>query len=465
MSLRTHKSRNLALLVPSLMLAANQAYASGFAILEQSSSRLGTAFAGTAATADDATAVYFNPAGMTLLDGHRAAMSLSDIYIDSKLKNANSQAAFGQPLGTEGGNAGGMNWVPSAYWTSKFGDRFALGIGVNAPFGLKLDYDDGWMGRFQAKRSEIKTLNINPSFAFRIGEVVSVGAGVNYQQIDAELTSAVNYSAVIAQQLQALALQGTITPLQAAQLTAANVGLEGYTVVAGDDAAWGFNVGVLFNFSDNARIGLAYRSSIEYTVEGDVRFFAPATPEPVGTGIVAGASAPGAPLSNSAASVELEVPASATLSYWQRLGSRVELMADVAWTEWSSIPELRVVRANGTTLSVTPEDWRDTWRAALGLAYTVNSKWKLRTGVAHDQTPVPDTTRTPRLPDGNRYWVAFGAGWAFSERISIDFGYTHLFVKDAPLDQNNGNQAAYGLINGEQKTSIDIVTAQLGYRF
>lgn len=464
MSSRKHKNRLASLALP-LTLLSNYAFASGFALLEQSSSRLGNAFAGTAAAADDATTVYFNPAGMLQIGGHQAVVSLSDVYIDSKFSNANSQAAFGQPLGVEGGNAGGMNWVPSAYWASTFGERFALGIGVNAPFGLKLDYDDGWMGRFQGKRSEIKTLNVNPSFAVRIGERVSIGAGVNYQQIDAELTSAVNYSAVIAQQLQALALQGTITPLQAAQLTAANAGLEGYTVVAGDDAAWGFNVGVLFDFSDNARIGLAYRSSIDYTVEGDVRFFAPATPEPVGTGIVAGASAPGAPLSNSAATVELEVPASATLSYWQRLGSSVELMADVAWTEWSSIPELRVVRANGATLSVTPEDWRDTWRAALGLTFTVNSKWKLRTGVAHDQTPVPDTTRTPRLPDGNRYWIAFGAGWTFSERTTIDFGYTHLFVKDAPLNQNAGSTAAYGLINGEQNTSIDIVTAQMGYRF
>lgn len=464
MSRRQHKIRLASLAFP-LTLLSNYASASGFALLEQSSSRLGTAFAGTAVAADDATTVYFNPAGMLQLDGHQAAVSLSDVYIDSKLNNANSQAAFGQPLGREGGNAGGMNWVPSAYWTSKLGERFAAGIGVNAPFGLKLDYDNGWMGRFQAKRSEIKTLNVNPSFAFRIGDVVSVGAGANYQRIDAKLTSAVNYSAVIAQQLPALVANGTITPAQAAALTVANAGLEGHTAVEGDDAAWGFNVGILLNFSDNARIGLAYRSSIEYTVEGDVRFVAPPTPEPVGTAIVAAASAPGAPLSNGGVYVELEVPASTTLSYWQRLGSRTELMADVAWTEWSSIPELRVVRTNGTTLSVTPEDWRDTWRAALGLAYTMNSKWKLRTGVAHDQTPVPDSTRTPRLPDGNRYWIAVGAAWSITDRATIDFGYTHLFVKDAPINQNAGSTAAYGLINGEQNTTIDIVTAQMGYRF
>jgi len=465
MSRRTPTSRCFIAFALPLALTANHAMASGFALLEQSSSRLGTAFSGTAAAADDATTLYFNPAGMMELEGNHATVALSDVYIDTKFKDANSQAAFGQPLGIEGGNAGGMNWIPSAYWTSTFDDRFAVGIGVNAPFGLKLDYDTGWMGRFQGKRSEIKTLNVNPSIAFRVGDFVSIGLGANYQRIDAKLTSAVNYSAIIGQQLQALAMQGAITPIQAAQLTAINAGLEGHTAVKGDDSTWGFNVGVLFDLSDTARLGIAYRSSLDYTVEGDVRFVAPATPEPVGTGIVAAASAPGAPLSNGGASVELKLPASATLSYWQQTTARVELMADIAWTEWSSIPELRVVRENGATLSVTPENWRDTWRAALGATFTLSPKWKLRTGIAHDQTPVPDSTRTPRLPDGNRYWIAIGAGWMLSDRATIDFGYTHLFVKDAPIDQNAGSASAYGLINGEQNTTIDIATVQLGYRF
>jgi long-chain fatty acid transport protein len=451
MSCSLWTNRRFALAVAPLLLASQTAWSAGFALLEQSSSQLGTAFSGTAAAADDATTLFFNPAGMLHVDGTQMVVSLSDVYIDSEFSNANSQAALGQSLGNEGGNAGGPNYVPSAYFTTRFSDRFAAGIGVNAPFGLKLEYDSGWMGRFQALLSEIKTININPAVAMRVGSRVTLGAGLDYQYLDAELTSAVNYTAVIAS--------------QAPGATPNNLGLQGTTSVAGDDWAFGFNVGALFDLSDDARIGVHYRSSIKYTVEGDVTFAPPAATDATGIFVINSASAPGGALSNGPVSVKLEVPASATLSYWQRVGSNVTLTADVAWTQWSSIPELRVVRASGAVLSVTPENWDDTWRAAIGASFRLNDTWTLRAGVAHDQTPVPDSTRTPRLPDGDRNWIALGAGWSPGDSWSVDFGYAHLFVKDAPINQNAGNTAAYGLINGEQNTAIDILTAQVGYKF
>lgn len=448
-----------------LLTASNAALGAGFALLEQSSSRLGTAASGTAAAADDPTTLYFNPAGMMHLNGVQTAVSLSGIYITSEFSNKNSVAALGQSLGNAGGNAGGMNWVPSAYLTANFDDRWALGIAVNGPFGLKLEYDQGWMGRFQSDLSDIKTINVNPSIALRISDMLSIGAGANYQTIDAELTSAVNYSAIIAGGLQQLATAGTITPLQAAALTQANAGLQGRTVVTGDDEAWGFNVGVLFDFTENARLGVSYRSSVKYKVTGDVAFTRPTTPEPIGTGIVDSVSAPGGLYANGPVSVDLELPSSAIASFWARVTPSVELLADVQWTEWSSIPELRVLRASGETLQNTIENWDDTWRAAVGAAFTVNNTWKLRVGVAYDQTPVPDSTRTPRLPDPDRYWVAIGAGWSPTESVTVDFGYVHLFAEDVPLNQNAGNTQAYALINGEQSTAIDIATAQVVYRF
>ena len=134
----------------SLALLPAVAGASGFALLEQSASRLGTAFAGTAAAADDATTVFFNPAGMTSLREPEAVVSASGIEITSEFRNDSSVAAFAQPLGGNGGDAGDWNFVPAAYFVLPVGDDLAFGIGVNAPFGLKLVYDDGWIGRFQA---------------------------------------------------------------------------------------------------------------------------------------------------------------------------------------------------------------------------------------------------------------------------------------------------------------------------
>ena len=333
----------------TLALMPTVAGASGFALLEQSASRLGTAFAGTGAAADDATTVFFNPAGMTSLDQPEAVVSASGIDISSQFRNGSSAPAFAQPLGGSGGDAGDQAFVPAAYFVLPAGDALAFGIGVNAPFGLKLAHDDGWIGRFQALHSEIKTLNVNPSVAWQINERISLGAGLDYQRLDAELTNDVNYSAVIAQGVQQLVLTGQLPPATGAAVVAANAGLAGGARVRGDDDAWGFNVGAIFDVSDQTRVGLSYRSSIEYTVHGTIGFAPPAGADPIANGIIAAASAAGAPLSSGPVKVALELPDFATLSLQHRFAEKYALLADVAWTGWSSVQELRIVRDTGAT--------------------------------------------------------------------------------------------------------------------
>lgn len=446
------------------LLPSTQALAAGFALLEQSASRLGTAFSGTAAVADDATTIYYNPAGMVQLTQSEALVALSGIDIGSEFRNRNSQAALGQPLGGSGGDAGGWNAIPSAYLVVSTSESLAFGFALNAPFGLKLEYDPGWMGRFQALDSEIETYNLNPAVSWRVNEWLSIGAGADYQHLQAELTNSVNYTAAVGQGLQQLVAAGLLSPAAVPTLLAANAGLEGHAQVRGDDSAWGYNVGVLFTFSPDTRLGLAYRSSIEYDLRGAARFTAPATTNLTGAAIIAAASGAGGALATGPVRVALEVPDSATASLAHRMGS-VELLADVAWTGWSSIQELRVVRDSGVTLSVTPERWRDTWRYALGATYKMSDSWKLRGGVAYDETPVPDETRTPRLPDADRKWLALGAQWKPTAATLIDVGYAHLFSPDVSMNHDGGNAAVYGLLNGQQQSSVDIVSIQVAQRF
>jgi long-chain fatty acid transport protein len=202
--------RPIALLsAAGLSLCPIMAHASGFALLEQSASRLGAAFAGTAAAADDATTVFFNPAGLWRLERPEAIVVASGVGITSEFNDEASQAALGQPLGHDGGDAGGWNFVPSAYVAAPLNDKLAIGVGVNAPFGLKTDYEPGWMGRFQALKSEIKTINVNPSLSWRVNDAFSIGVGVSYQRLEAELTNAVNYTAVVAQGVQQLVALGS----------------------------------------------------------------------------------------------------------------------------------------------------------------------------------------------------------------------------------------------------------------
>jgi long-chain fatty acid transport protein len=448
----------------ALCCASSSAFASGFALLEQSASRLGTAFAGTAAAADDASTIFYNPAGLAKLEGTQLLVVASGISISSEFNNSGSQPAFGQALGNEGGDAGDWNAVPAAYLAVPLNDQFAFGFGVNAPFGLKTEYDNGWMGRFQALNSEVKTYNFNPTLSWRVNDQLSLGIGANYQRIQAELTNSVNYSAVVAQALPGLVRAGTLPAAAVPGVLAATTNLEGTAAVRGDDGGWGFDVGMLYEFSPDTRIGVSYRSGVEYTLEGGARFAPPTTMNAVGAAVIGGVSAANGLLANGPVRLDLELPDSAIASLSHRIG-KVELLADLAWTGWSSIQELRIVRDNDNVLSVTPERWEDTWRYALGATYQLSDVVKLRAGVAYDETNVPEDNRTARLPDSDRTWVAFGAQWNPGGSFVVDVGYAHLFVDDASLRQDDGDARARGFLLGEQQSSIDIVSAQLSYKF
>ena len=150
---------------------------------------LGNAFAGAAATAEDANTVWHNPAGLARLNFPQAEAAINVIIPSAKFQNANSQAAALQPLGGTGGDAGSAAFVPNLYGSMAINDRIHVGIGVNVPFGLKTEYDDGWLGRYQALKSEIKTINVNPALSWKVTDQFWLGAGANYQHFEATLTN------------------------------------------------------------------------------------------------------------------------------------------------------------------------------------------------------------------------------------------------------------------------------------
>lgn len=437
------------------------ASASGFALLEQSAARLGNAFSGTTVVADDASAMFYNPAALAHLDRAQWVFSASGVKIQSEFRNANSTPPLTHELGSEGGDAGDWNAIPSAYFALPINDRLAFGFGFNVPFGLKLEYPDDWIGRFQALNSEIQTYNFNPALAWELNDVVTLGIGLNYQRMQAELTNAVNYTAIVA---GAAPLFG-VPQEQIPALIAANPGLQGRGVVRGDDETWGFNVGAIFQVTPDTRLGISYRSSADYDVEGSARFEPATTSDTLGQTIISTVSAPGGPFATTPASVDLELPEIATASLSHRIGERWELLADVAWTGWSSVQYLRVERPDGSEITTTPELWEDSWRFAVGASYQLNDTWKLKVGAAFDETPVPDSTRTARLPDTDRTWVAFGARYDTGGAFVFDFGYAHLFSDDVPVNQDQDEPLVYGLLNGEQESAVDIVAVQATYRF
>jgi long-chain fatty acid transport protein len=469
----------------ALALSAGHAFGSAFALAEQNVMGLGNAFAGAGATAEDANTVWFNPAGLARLNLPQVEGAVHLIIPSSKFKNGASQAALLQPLGGNGGDAGSAAFVPNLYGSIAVNDALHLGIGVNVPFGLKTEYDDGWIGRYQGLKSEVKTININPAFGWKLTPDFWVGAGANWQHFDATLTNNFNYSAALAQGYAAAAAAGQITPTQATALSGATAGIDSFAKVNGDDAAWGWNVGAMLSFNGDAnndpgagRLGLTYRSKLKYNVVGTVNFTNPATP------ILSGPLAPLQPvvttvsntinqtrLFNGGVMLDIEMPASASLSYYQKLNRQWDFLADVSWTGWSVIKELRIKRTDGSTLSVLPENFDDTWRFSAGVNYYPDEKWVLRAGVAYDQSPVNNIDRSPRLPDNDRTWLAIGARYTYSSALHFDVGAAYIFVKDPSINSVGGvaggppSIAATGLINGEYSSHVVVVSGQFNYRF
>jgi long-chain fatty acid transport protein len=465
----------------ALALSAGQAFGSAFALAEQNVMGLGNAFAGAAATAEDANTVWHNPAGLARLNLPQVEAAIHMVIPSAKFQNANSQAAALQPLGGTGGDAGSAAFVPNMYGSIAVSDALHLGIGVNVPFGLKTEYSDGWLGRYQALKSEIKTININPAFGWKVTPNFWVGAGANYQHFEATLTNNVNYSGALAQGYGQAAAGGLITPAQALALSGASAGLDTFAKITGDDSAWGWNVGAMLSFNGDAnndpgagRIGLAYRSKLKYDVVGSVNFTNPAAP------VLSGPLAPLQPvvstvsntinqtrLFNGGVNLDIEMPATASLSYYQKVNQQFDILADVSWTGWSVIKELRIRRADGSTLQVLPQNFDDTWRFAAGLNYYPNDKVVLRAGVAYDQSPVNDIDRSARLPDSDRTWLTVGARYKYSSALNFDLAAGYIFVKNGSINNSGtpASVAANGLINGEYDNHVIIVSGQFNYRF
>lgn len=436
-----------------IFIFTGSAMGAGFALIEQGVGGLGNAYAGGAASAQDATTIFFNPAGMTRLDGQQVNAGLHVIIPSAKFTNEGSthvlQPRTGVPLlGDNGGDGGVAKGIPNFYYTIKPSPRLVLGLGVNAPFGLATDYDSEWVGRYHALKSDVVTVNINPSIAYKITDQLSAGAGLNVQYAKAKLSNAIDFGTLDA--LGALGLPPGALHL-IPQKSDGSVSLEG------DSWGVGFDVGLLYEFTKNTRMGISYRSRIKQNLKGDAEF----------SNVPAGL-APVPVFKNTGVEADITLPDSLSVSFFHAITPQWMVMADFTWTNWSLFKQLLVTFDNpNQPASSTTEKWQDNYRYSLGLTYAPNDAWTFRTGVAYDTSAVAEAQyRTPRIPDGNRTWVAFGLGYRFSNLLSLDAGYAHLFVSDAQINQNpTGENAVRGGLKGTYDSHIDIVSAQVNLRF
>ena len=434
------------------LLAGSEAHAAAFALYEQGVSGLGNAYAGAAAVAEDATTVWWNPAGMSRLgSGKHFAIAGTSISPSTKFSNGASSPAQLQTAGGDGGDAGKDAIVPSMFYVMDLNPRMHFGIGISVPFGLKTEYDSSWIGRFQGISSEVKTLNINPSLSYKLSDSFSIGGGISYQRGKVDLKTAVNYSATAAAAGGVPLLTATLGP-----------NLEGQNTTSVDGDAWGFNVGGLFNVAPATRVGIHYRSSLDYKLDGNTSFSnVPAA--------FAGIPAAAAGTSNGNVKLDLKTPDNLSFSVAHKLNDQWDLLGDLTWWHWSKIKQLPVVRtsgpANGTTLSTLAFNFDDTWRASIGANYKLNGPWTLKLGAAYDQSPVPNAeSRSVRLPDNDRYWLSAGAAYQVSRNGKLDFGYTLVSAKNADIN-NDQRATGAGLVNGSYKAHVHVLGVQYQHTF
>lgn len=441
---------------------ASPARAAGFAILEQSSKHNGTALAGSGSSARDASAVWFNPAAMSLLDhellvaGHLVLPKFE--YTDS---GSTQQLADGSvPLlpGAPTTRSADKNaFIPHLSYARRLGERWHAGVTLNAPFGLTTDYGPDWKGRYQAVLSEIVNFNLNPALAYRVTDNLVIGAGLSVNYVDVELTNALDFAAICVEVVGGDCPNGAV-PGQGR--------FDGFVSNEGDSTSVGANVGLLWEIGESTRLGLTWRSGIDHELEGRADFTTPDTLGGLdGLGPFLGGALSSA-FADTDIGADLTLPASSSVSVYHRLAAdrRFALMADIEWTGWSSVRTLRIEFDNtATPANEVALRWEDVWRVSLGVEFHASDQWTWRAGTAFDETPAGgDALATARLPDNDRIWLAAGATWRWMPRSEIDFALAHTFVGDTEIDRvgDTGDR-----LRGSYESNSTILSLALVYRF
>jgi long-chain fatty acid transport protein len=429
--------------------------AAGFMLFEQSARGLGSAFGGEAAAAEDASTIYYNPAGLGWIAGTQVVGAGFAIMPSATFENhgstLNAALGGGRLRGGEGGDAGELGLVPTIFVAHELGDGFHVGLGVSVPFGLETRYERGWIGRYHALSSRLETTNVNPTIAYRPTEWLAIGVGADIEYAKARLTNAIDLGGVC----EIFGTRAGLPPGACTALGFAPQSLDGVVKISGDDWGAGFNAGVMVAPWSTTRIGLAYRSNIEHELRGRATFFLPKKADLL-------RRASGA-LVDTGGSAEVDLPERVSLAAFHEIDRHWAILADVTWTRWSRFDELVFQFANPKQPTIVqPEGWRDSFRYALSVRYTASRAVELRLGAAYDESAIPDASlRTPRIPDADRVWIAAGVAWRPTSLVRVDVGYAHIFSPQTSID--NRDPVTGHVIRGDYSAEANIVGVQMTY--
>lgn len=418
------KSSSRFLLVSSIAIlalgATTDAQAAGFYIQEQSASGMGNAFAGSAAQPRDASVIFYNPAGMTYLEGGNANLGVHVLIPDSSMSDTGTTLPAGSPGSSgDGGNPYSATPVPNAYITQQITDQLWVGLGVSAPFGLSSEYDDGWFGRYDSTETDLMTIDFTPSMAFRVNDWLSLGGSVIIQHADAELKNNIF------------------------------VTTEGTQTLKGNDTTIGWKAGILIEPMQGTRFGLDYRSEIDHTLEGRL--------------IIEGSGGGDA---NIVGRADLDLPSIATISAAHDVNDQLTILGSATRFGWESFNEIQVKNiVGGNVGGPVVQDYQNTWAYSVGFDYKVNPQWTVRAGYQFDETPTTDEFRTSRTPDGDRHWFTGGATYKLNDRWSFDMAGAYIDIADEEINVTRNIAANPSQVSADTEGHVIIVSGGINYKF
>lgn len=366
---------------------AGSALAGGFSLSEQSVSAMGTANAGRASNAQDASVVYNNPAAMHLLKQAQFTQAVAFIDAQTKIKNP-----VGGISASNEGDIVPHTFIPSGYFTSGDKGGWAWGVAAYGSFGLKTNHEASYAARYLGDKSSVKVTTVQPAISYKLNDQVSIGFGPTINKVDAYLSK---------------------------DTTAAAFGV---VELEGDDIGYGFNIGTHIQVSPSTQAGVVYRSKVRYKIDD-------------GT-LKASAGAPG----TYSASTSLDTPESVELALSHALNAKTTLHAGSSWTRWSRLKELAVKSSGPGPLASSVEtfNWKDSLGYSVGVTHAYCDKLELRAGLAYDNTPVSPTDRSVRLPSADRRIASIGAGYKLSPTQTLDASYTYLDEEKAEVRRPAG---------------------------
>lgn len=420
--------------------------AGGLAVPEQSASAAARGLAGAAAVADDASTVFYNPAGMTRLSKNEVLVALGTNFPRTTFENASG-------LDVSGGTLGGIStvpdrtlYVPSVYMVWALSRNTRVGLGLNSPFGQDVRYDEGWIGRYFVTSTHLRTLNLSGTVAWRISPAVSIGGGIDYQSAEVRRRAAIDFGSVCF---------GVLGPGACSGLGLLPQAQDGHIELNAKSEKLGYNLGLFLEPKDGLRMGVAYRSKFRHNFSGTADF---AVPPAAAFLTLGGAFRP------TAGSSKITLPESVSVGVAADLSPRFTILAGLIWSRSSRFSQL-VIRFDNPSQAtlVEAQNWKDTYRASIGFDYHFKAeKLLMHAGLAFDESPIPAQFRYPYLPDADRISLNTGLTWRPTPEISLTMSYAYARYMDAPVSQA---LVGVGTLSGVFKREFNSLGLQAGFRF